>query len=156
MQFRATGALAAARYYHSATLLADGKVLVSGGDLQGAWPPTNPQTAEVYDPAAGRWGDAGATPVGEGHTATALADGRALLAGGSFGPTYLAAAALYRPAGVAPLPALPNTGGGRRTATPDEPWGAAVLLLGGLAAAAWSRRRAGPRAGESARMRGRR
>lgn len=101
------------RLWPHVTQLRDGTVLVSGGDPRGEmWPPVGPLTAEVYDPAAGRWRDAGAVPVGDGHTATVLPNGRVLLAGGFLYPDHLAAAALFRPAGVAPLPALPNTGGG--------------------------------------------
>ena len=44
-----TGSLNTARYYHTATLLPNGKVLVAGG-----WEGFNPYTsAELYDPSAG-------------------------------------------------------------------------------------------------------
>ena len=48
-----TGDLATARYYHSATVLADGRVLVAGGganDGLGAL-----ASAELFDPATGAW-----------------------------------------------------------------------------------------------------
>ncbi|MGI8686220.1 MAG: kelch repeat-containing protein [Acidimicrobiales bacterium] len=87
--WRPTGAMAVARYAHTATLLADGRVLVVGG-IDGASPDnalTYLASAEVYDPATGNWSPAG-LPRGEraAHTATLLSDGRVLVAGG--GPPF--------------------------------------------------------------------
>ncbi len=45
------GALNTARYYHTATLLPNGKVIVAGGS--GLYGVTN--TCELYDPAADSW-----------------------------------------------------------------------------------------------------
>ncbi|MDP9373603.1 MAG: kelch repeat-containing protein, partial [Chloroflexota bacterium] len=83
-----------ARFGHAAVALRDGTVLVVGGTT--ATTPTNDPRyvsrsslagAERYDPLADRWEDAGAThPVGEGHTATLLADGTVLVAGGAYMP----------------------------------------------------------------------
>src|SRR5258706_12017799 len=62
---------------HTATLLADGRVLVAGDTG------VPEMTAEIYDAAMDTW-----TPTGPmtrdraGHTATRLADGRVLVAGG--------------------------------------------------------------------------
>src|SRR5438270_2600563 len=51
----ATGSLNTARYYHTATLLPTGKVLVAGG-----WDGFNPFTsAELYAPAIGIWSKTG-------------------------------------------------------------------------------------------------
>ena len=50
----ATGSLAAARYYHTATLLPNGKVLVAGG-YNGVYL----TSAELYDPASGTWSATG-------------------------------------------------------------------------------------------------
>src|SRR5262245_24205431 len=48
-QFDETGSLATARWFHTATLLPNGKVLVAGGwDASGAL-----ASAELYDPASG-------------------------------------------------------------------------------------------------------
>ncbi|GAC1473834.1 MAG: hypothetical protein PVSMB3_09720 [Candidatus Dormibacteraceae bacterium] len=58
-------------YGFTATLLANGKVLVVGGG------------AELYDPSTDRWSTAGPVLVARiGHAATLLADGRVLVAGG--------------------------------------------------------------------------
>jgi hypothetical protein len=77
----ATGSLATARYLHTATLLANGKVLVTGGDN---YPSSSTlASAELYDPESRTW-----TPTGnlaiprEYHTATLLLSGNVLAAGG--------------------------------------------------------------------------
>jgi hypothetical protein len=74
----------------SATLLANGDVLVSNG-----------QFAQVYDPNSGTFADTGAPVATRGQeTETKLADGRVLVAGGGGGSTggSLASAELYDPA----------------------------------------------------------
>lgn len=77
--FSATGPLATARSLHTATLLADGSVLLVGGAIG----ETTVATMERYDPAAGTFTEAGTLPEGRGfHSATALPDGRILIAGG--------------------------------------------------------------------------
>ncbi|MEV4052827.1 kelch repeat-containing protein [Amycolatopsis sp. NPDC049688] len=81
-----TGNLLTARRLHSVTLLADGKVLVAGGTSVGSaqFPPPGLAAAEVYDPAAGTWTSTGNLHTGRwGHSATVLADGSVLVAGGS-------------------------------------------------------------------------
>jgi hypothetical protein len=86
-RFSLTGSMSAVRYFHTATLLADGRVLVLGGRTVGTGPDGAPEddvaTAEVYDPATGRFGPTGAmSRPREGHAATLLPDGRVLVAGG--------------------------------------------------------------------------
>jgi N-acetylneuraminic acid mutarotase len=77
--FKATGALADAREYHTATVLSTGKVLVVGG--YGASGPLS--TAELYDPATGKWTSAGVLANRRGgHVAALLGDGRVLVTGG--------------------------------------------------------------------------
>lgn len=62
------------------TLLADGRVLVTGGRSQ-AGPVL--QSAEVYDPVLGTWSATGDMAVARlFHTATLLTDGRVLVTGG--------------------------------------------------------------------------
>ncbi|NMO18087.1 hypothetical protein HPC49_10100 [Pyxidicoccus fallax] len=83
------------RYYHTATLLGSGKVLVTGGTSSGG--PTN--TTELYDPAANTWTLMPNMSVARtGHTATLLLpSGRLLVAGGASGTAVLASAELYNP-----------------------------------------------------------
>jgi hypothetical protein len=78
-----TGSLNTARMYHTATLLASGQVLVAGGtDYQYAGY-TNLSSAELYDPVAGTWAVTDAMNVTRAwHTATLLANGKVLAAGG--------------------------------------------------------------------------
>lgn len=75
-----TGALSIARRDHTATLLADGRVLVTGGtDGSGM----RQRAAEVYDPASGAWSrvqDMGTARTL--HTATLMHDGQVLVVGG--------------------------------------------------------------------------
>ena len=73
----------------TATLLRDGRVLFTGGyncapaGQDGLW-----ATAELYDPATGTFSPTGSmkAPPLEFHTATLLADGRVLIAGGQSRP----------------------------------------------------------------------
>jgi len=109
----ATGGLHEARGGHTANLLADGTVLVAGSGP--VWPgndltPGPFASAEIYDPATGRWRYTSFMADRRGaHTATLLADGRVLAAGGYKGyevnPSELAdSAELYLPAPVPPIP----------------------------------------------------
>jgi hypothetical protein len=99
--FSVTGSMAEARYRHTATLLADGRVLVAGGTGDRA----TLASAELYDPVSGTFGPAGSmTTARVGHTATRLGNDQILIAGGSQAvapadATYLASAELYDPAG---------------------------------------------------------
>jgi Kelch motif/Galactose oxidase, central domain len=77
--FVETGHTAVAHTCHSTTLLPDGKVLVMGGNYD-----QPQQTAELYDPATGRFSPATGMPpeLRDGFSATLLATGEVLLAGG--------------------------------------------------------------------------
>ena len=92
----AAGMVPAARCRHTATLLADGRVLVAGGfDRDGA----GLRSAERYDPADNSWSPAAELNVGRGrHSANLLpGDGSVLVAGGSDGTIQLASAERYDP-----------------------------------------------------------
>lgn len=85
--WRTVGALATARTGHSATVLQDGRVLVAGGRVAGGDPAVEGESStgstELYDPASESWSPTGS--LGDtryGHTATPLADGTVLAAGG--------------------------------------------------------------------------
>ncbi len=92
--FIATGSMAGGGRdcCYTATLLADGKVLLVGGllVLNGGIQTDNPDgtistlaTAEVYDPATGSWSSGGSMNSPRGlHTATLLDSGKVLVAGG--------------------------------------------------------------------------
>jgi N-acetylneuraminic acid mutarotase len=92
-----TGSMTSPRYYHSATLLPNGMVLVAGGN--GLGPTLN--SAEIYDPVAGTWTLTGTmTTTRMAHTATLLPNGTVLVAGGSSAGTVdsvLASAEIYDP-----------------------------------------------------------
>jgi hypothetical protein len=117
--FTPTGSMITARFSHTATLLANGKVLVAGGSpnlgdlashdsrtasmlakgkVLAASESDNSDdlaTAELFDPATGTFTATGAMSEGRSeHTATLLADGKVLLAGGATGN----AAELFDPA----------------------------------------------------------
>ncbi|MEI2691730.1 MAG: kelch repeat-containing protein [Anaerolineae bacterium] len=68
-----------ARRLHTATPLADGRILVAGGlNANNGWL----ASAEVYDPATGQWSSAGnLSNARYNHTTTLLADGQVLVAG---------------------------------------------------------------------------
>jgi WD40 repeat protein len=95
--FAPTGSLVRPRWYHTATLLADGRVLVTGGE-RGDISQVS-YTAEVYDPAAGKFtATSSMMRPREGHTATLLGNGRVLIAGGDEGGSAVdASAELYDP-----------------------------------------------------------
>jgi Bacterial Ig-like domain (group 2)/Galactose oxidase, central domain/Kelch motif len=87
--FSATGSMAAARTFHTATLLPSGKVLVAGGGDESS-------TAEVYDPVTSSFSTTGGMEIGRsGHTATLLSNGSVLVSGGGMF-AGLASAVLYQ------------------------------------------------------------
>ena len=78
---QSTGSLVTARALHTGTLLADGRVLVTGGFV--AVDGSTTASAEVYDPSTGQFSAAGAMQVGRiVHSAILLTDGRVLVLGG--------------------------------------------------------------------------
>jgi hypothetical protein len=91
----ATGGLGIARYYHAATLLPNGKVLVSGGyGINGANDYLS--SAELYDPATGIWTATDALSAARYlHTATLLPNGKVLVVGGQNSSGVLSSAGVY-------------------------------------------------------------
>jgi hypothetical protein len=68
--------MVATRVNHTATLLSNGQVLVTGGN-------DDPGSAELYDPATRTWTRTNnLSPSRARHTATLLASGNVLVAGG--------------------------------------------------------------------------
>ena len=125
-----TGSLNFVHYYHTATLLPNGKVLAAGGAN------SYPQNiAELYDPASGTWTLTGSLHAArEIHTATLLPNGKVLVVGGfndNNGASILASAELYDPAsGTWTLTGSLNTARAYHTATllPNGK----VLVAGGI------------------------
>jgi hypothetical protein len=77
----AGGDMQHARYLHSATLLANGKVLVAGG-----LPASASSSVELYDASTGTWSAGPALlHARSGHTATRLLNGSVLVVGGDGG-----------------------------------------------------------------------
>ncbi|MDX6385578.1 MAG: hypothetical protein QOK48_3151, partial [Blastocatellia bacterium] len=79
--WRPTGSLVKARDHHTATLLPNGKVLITGGQDPAFTNPTNRLigTAELYDPFSETWSSTGSLGVArESHTATLLPNGKLL------------------------------------------------------------------------------
>lgn len=98
------GSLGTRRYGHTATLLPDGEVLVSGGlSTAGSSGPrfTNVKETELFEATSALWTAAGDHKMARAwHTATLLLDGRVLVAGGSvvspaYATTALGSAELY-------------------------------------------------------------
>jgi len=99
-----TAPMSSARAFHSATLLSDGEVLVTGGaNTYHGSKGTVVATAEIYDPKSATWHAAARMSVARyHHVATPLSDGRVLVAGGWAFTTNsdksLATAEIYDPA----------------------------------------------------------
>lgn len=96
--FAPTGELTIAREFHTATLLADGTVLITGGNVFNGYPTwlTPTALAEIYVPRSGTFVSTGPMAIGRsGHTASLLPDGRVLIVGG--GPAGGPTAEIYDP-----------------------------------------------------------
>jgi hypothetical protein len=95
--FALNGSLNNARYRHTATLLNDGTVLITGGETS---PGNALNTAELYNPTTGMFSLTNGTlnNARYAHTATLLNDGTVLITGGETSPgNALNIAELYDP-----------------------------------------------------------
>jgi hypothetical protein len=137
-KFTPTGSMADARAGHTATLLNDGRdgrdsrVLVVGGiDASDGF--DNLATAELYDPATGKFTRTGSLAQGRAHhTATLLNDGRVLIAGGYGGGTLsLNSAEIFDPS-TGKFTSTGSMAVARRDATATLLSTGLVLIAGGL------------------------
>lgn len=90
--------MARTRQRHSATLMADGKLFVSGGAYD-FWGEAAANTCEIYDPWLEVWSNTASMSVARSsHTATLLPNGKILVTGGYNGGGYaLSSAEIYDP-----------------------------------------------------------
>jgi hypothetical protein len=130
--FRVTGAMTRARGGPTATLLADGRVLVTGGAANGDGDSTL-SSAEIYDPASGTFRATGNMTTGrQGQTATLLRSGLVLVAGGSGDSNLgLDSAELFHPATGTFTPTLTTMVTGRTEDTATLLPDGRVLITGG-------------------------
>ena len=100
----------------TATLLADGRVLIAGGMRRNQ---DFYKSAELYDPATGKFQPTGEMSIGRvGHAAVLLRSGKVLIAGGWIGHGTTDSAELYDPAtGKFTVIAKMTTRRARETAT---------------------------------------
>jgi hypothetical protein len=138
-QFFYAGKLIHPRIRHSATLLVDGRVLISGGrscvaDCEGD---KTLQETEIYDPGTGKFAAAGAMSTARAaHQAIALPDGEVFVYGGArrdgrTGSNYLNSGELFQPSTNAFLVTPGGTVAGDDLIAALLP-NAQVLVAGGL------------------------
>lgn len=104
--FTLTGSMMEGRCFHTATLLQDGRVLIAGGRGGPNVGSAGTPSAELYDPATGKFTPVGSMTIGHMfHTATLMNDGRVLIAGGNgdnSAEIYDPASATFRSIGAMP------------------------------------------------------
>ncbi len=113
----ATGNMMTARAEHTATRLPDGKVLVAGGIADNT-EQVELASAELFDPSTGKWSPTGrmTTPRAR-HTATLLANGKVLVAGGFCDPNGTQGCAAVEPNGAMAVAEIYDPRTGKWTAT---------------------------------------
>jgi hypothetical protein len=139
--------MAIGRGWHAASLLADGRVMVTGGEFRipiagGNWNVGTSTLAEFYDPLTNAW--SAGPEMGGGrlaHTATLLVDGSLLVAGGlmetgqvpGLRADVLADVELS-PAAVVPWVSATPLATGRYDHTATRLQDGSVLIVGGFGA----------------------
>ena len=128
-EFKRTPSLLSTRSFHTATTLADARVLVDGG-TDGTFVH---RSAEIYDPATGDFTDTGEMAQFRfGHTATLMNDGRVPVTGGpKHQDRFIAEAEIYDPStGEFAMTTPPSSTRAYHTSTLLQ--NGKVLIVGGL------------------------
>jgi hypothetical protein len=130
--WKTTGSMPRPHAFHTATLLPDGRVLVTGGLVNDRLDGRASAAVELYDPNSGSWtATRRMTEVRWGHTATLLPNGKVLVAGGYVnGSDSLDSSELYDPSTgrwTITGDMTVGRGGHRATLLPDG----TVLVIGG-------------------------
>ncbi len=121
-----------ARSGATASVLQDGRVLITGGRSSDGPPILISNTLEIFDPNSGNFSNAGTmSPPRQDHAAAVLSDGRVLLVGGSGdGTNALNTTDIYDPqaGSVSPGPAMSTP---RAKATATTLLDGTVVVIGG-------------------------
>jgi hypothetical protein len=124
--FQATGSMNTPRLNHAATLLSDGKVLITGGSNGVA----ALDSAEIYDPATSKFSPVGSLAAARKfHTTSILPDGKVLVAGGE-ADQPLSSLEIYDPSSKA-FAAAPSMMVPRSRHAAIELADSTILLVGG-------------------------
>ncbi len=127
--FSATGTMNTPRLNHAATLLSDGKVLITGGSNGIA----ALDSAEIYDPGTRSFSPVGSLAAARKfHTASILPDGKALIAGGE-ADQPLSSIEIFDPSSKA-FTAAPSMTAPRSKHAAVELADSTILLVGGAQA----------------------
>jgi serine/threonine protein kinase len=127
--FSSIGSMSSGRVGHTATLLASGKVLITGGyDSSSTF-----ASAEMYDPGTGSFSSTESmSSAREYHTATLLANGKVLITGGvDSSDVPMASAELYDP-GTGSFSSAGSMSSARKGHTQTLLESGRVLITGGI------------------------